>query len=88
MFISSTGLYQTKNQLLMGVLWLFPQDSAQREQAKTPISQFLPGRGMTIYFYSYCLGVQLLISLHLSADCTPRFGSLMGVGTSSTTGSH
>lgn len=31
-------------------------------------SQFLPGRGLTIYFPRRCLRVQLFISLNLGAD--------------------
>lgn len=41
--------------------------SVQREQAKTPIHQFLPARDVTAYFPSCCLWVQLLISVFLGA---------------------
>ena len=42
---------------------------AQKEQAKTSISHFLPGRGLTTYFLSCYLRVQFPISLHLGAEC-------------------
>lgn len=38
-----------------------------------PITQFLPGRGLTTYFPSCCLGAQLPISLHLGAKPDPPF---------------
>lgn len=34
----------------------------------TFVSQFLPGRTITLYSFSYCLSFQLLINLHLGAD--------------------
>ena len=37
---------------------------AKREQAKTPIFQSFPGRGLTAYFTTYCLKFHLLV-------CTP-----------------
>ena len=32
------------------------------------VSQFLPGRNITLYSSSYCLSCRLLINLHLGAD--------------------
>lgn len=55
------------------------------EKSKSPISQFIPGRVLTIYFPNYHLRAQLLTSLHLGADCAPPSGTLMGLGTPSTT---
>ena len=44
---------------------------AQKEQAKTRISQLLSGSNLTIYFSSCCLRVWHLISLHWGADWDP-----------------
>ena len=51
--------------------WLSLQSSAQREQAKMPNSQFLPERGLTTHFPSYCLRVWFPTNLHLGAKCNP-----------------
>jgi len=48
-----------------------PPGLSTEEKAKTPISQFIPGRVLTIYFPNYHLRAQLLTSLHLGADCAP-----------------
>lgn len=45
--------------------WLLPWGSAQRKQAKTPLSQPCPRRDLTIYIISCCLRTELLISMHL-----------------------
>lgn len=47
---------------------------AQREQTETLIFQFLLERGLTTYFSSCFLWVQLPISLHLGADGIVLFG--------------
>lgn len=44
---------------------------AQREQARMPVSQLLPGKGLTVYFPSFCLRVWFPINLHLGTDCNP-----------------
>lgn len=41
-----------------------------------------PVEGLTAYILSYCLRVQLLISLHLGADCRPPESPLEAVGIS------
>lgn len=48
--------------------------SVQRNQAKVPISQLLPERGLTAYFPGYCFRVWFPISLYLGADYNPLFG--------------
>lgn len=50
-----------------------PPGLSTEEKAKTPISQFIPGRVLTIYFPNYHLRAQLLTSLHLGADCDVHF---------------
>lgn len=45
-----------------------PLDSAQKEQVKMLISQFLPRKDLTAYFSSCCLRFWILISLHVAAD--------------------
>lgn len=47
----------------------FSQGSAQRGQAKVPTSQRFPGRSSTAYI-TRCSWGQLLISMHLSTDCS------------------
>lgn len=61
-----------------------PQDSAQREQAKTLVSQSSHGRDLTAFFISCCLRVQLLISLHLNAKRNLPWSPKEQVGTSPT----
>lgn len=55
--------------------------SAQREQAKTRISQFFSGRNLTANFPSCCLSIWLLTDLHVGAGWDPQgsFRELMGV---------
>lgn len=58
----------------------------QRQQAKIPISQFLPGWNKRAYFP--CQRDWLLINVHLSANYNPPLGTLRGLGILSITGSH
>lgn len=51
---------------------------AQREQAKTPISQGLPEKGSTTQFCCWNLRVQFIISLYLDADCDPQLWDIAG----------
>lgn len=55
--------------------------SAQREQAKTRISQFFSGRNLTANFPSCCLSIWLLTDLHVGAgwDSQGSFRELVGV---------
>lgn len=48
-------------------------DSVQREQTKLPTSQFFHGTGLTSYFTSCCLRVQLVFKPHVGADCIPSW---------------
>lgn len=49
--------------------WLCPPWLKKGEQAKTPISHSFPGMAWTAHIINCCLEVQLLISMHLRADC-------------------
>ena len=58
------------------------------QRLKTPISGFLPERGLTVSCPSCSLRVGLLLSLHLGADYNPHVGIVVSLGTPSTTASH
>ena len=89
-FVSPMGLKQMKNQFLVGIGELIPYPLpqhthpiaihlglAQREQEKKlPISKFVHGRALTIYFPRWCLWVHLPIGLHLGANYDPSLGTL------------
>lgn len=45
-----------------------PSDTVQWQKTEILVSQIFPGKGLTVYFPSCCLRVQLLISLHLGVD--------------------
>ena len=47
-----------------------PQGLQQREPAKLPISQALPGKGSSVYFKNYCLRATFLIQQAVGAGCS------------------
>lgn len=60
-------------------LYLYTWAQVQRELAKTPISQFVSGRGFTLYFPSCSLRVWFLIILHLVLAEILPFVTQMGL---------
>ena len=67
----------------------YPLIPSSEGAGKTPISQVLPGRGLTTCFPSCCLQIQLLISRSATGlSAILRFGTVTGLGTHSAAGSH
>ena len=54
------------------------EPNAERAGKKKPFSQFLPGKGLTTYFPSCFLRVQLPISLRLGTEWDPHLWNTVG----------
>lgn len=86
--MSPTGLLTNKEAVVKWTDSTVALHLGSVQRPKTPISGFLPERGLTGSCPSSCLRVWLLLSLHLGADYNPYVGIVVSLGTSSMTASR